>query len=96
MSRDAEQANSLAINAGAQAEAYERSASDEPFWRFRRRARLARRARRARSAEAKLMELAQEQGNGSAPDLEQTPDRRSARDRRAVPDRRSARDRRSS
>jgi len=95
MGRDAEQVNSLAINAGAKAEAYERSASEEPFWRFRRRAQLAHRARQARRAEAKLMKLAREGACESDPDRRAVPDRRSTADRRSSSDRRSVDDRRS-
>jgi len=94
MGRDAEQVNSLAINARAKADAYERSVSDEPFWRFRRRARLAQRARQARRAEAKLMKLAREGGCESDPDRRSVFDRRSTADRRSTTDRRAAPDRR--
>ena len=51
------QASRFLISARSKAELYESSARDEPFWRFRRRARLNDRARRARATEARLQDL---------------------------------------
>ena len=54
---EGDQATHFLISARSKAEWFESSARDEPFWRFRRRARLLERARRARAIEARLLDM---------------------------------------